>query len=75
MEIYHNLSQYIKALERWQNTPAVINSDGMFVIVKGKRYLKAEFDAANPKPVYNPLPKRNSKGEPIGTPVIVKKSK
>lgn len=75
MEIYHNLTEYIEAFERWTNTPAVINKDGMFVIVNGKRYLKAEFDGANPKPVFNPLPKRGLKGEPIGTPVIVKKSK
>ena len=75
MEIYHDLTEYISALEKWTNTPAVINKDGMFVIVNGIQYLKAEFDAANPKPVYNPLPKRGLKGEPIGTPVIVKKSK
>lgn len=71
--IYHNLTEFTKALEKWTNTPAIINSEGMFVIVKGKSYLKEEFDAANPKPEYQPIPKRNSKGEPIGTPVKVRK--
>lgn len=72
---YHSISEFIKAHDRWKQAPAIITPQGMKIKVRGNYFSKKEFDACNPKPVYNPLPKRNSKGEPIGTPVIVKKSK
>lgn len=65
---YHHLSDYIHAQERWKNTPAVILPTGeMQMIVKGKRVSKAEFDAANPKPHYEPLSGEQLDGERKGT--------
>ena len=74
-ETYHSISEYIEAHNRWKHAPAIITPQGMKVKVKGNLYSKAEFDAANPKPVYAPLPKRGLDGSYIGTPVITKKSK
>jgi len=61
-ETIYSISDYIKAYNRWLNAPAVINSEGMKVKVKDKWYSKAEFDAHNPKPVYQPQPKRDQYG-------------
>jgi len=74
-ETYHNISEYITALDRWKHAPAIITETGMKVKVKGTLYSKQEFDAANPRPVYAPIPKRGLDGSYIGTPVITKKSK
>jgi hypothetical protein len=63
-ETIYSIGDYITAYERWLNTPAVINSTGMKVNVKGKWYDKAEFDAHNPKPVFQPTPKRDQFGVP-----------
>lgn len=67
-ETYHNIGDYIEARERWKNTPARILPTGeMEVLVKGRRVSKAEFDAANPKPHYEPLSGHQLDGERKGT--------
>lgn len=64
-ETIYSIGDYITAYERWLNAPAVINSDGMMVNVKGEWFPKEEFDAHNPKPVFQPTPKRDQHGVPI----------
>jgi hypothetical protein len=66
--LYHDLHDYIEAKDRWTNTPAVILPTGeTLMIVKGKRISKAEFNAANPKPNYEPLSGEQLDGERKGT--------
>jgi len=67
LETYHNITDYIKAKERWTNAPAVITPHGeMLVQVKDKLISKEVYDLHNPQPNYEPESGNNLNDEKAG---------
>ena len=65
-QAYHSVSKWLKALSKWENAPSRITADGEIqVYAKGNWVSKAEFDAHNPKPVYEKQPNYGLDGKPI----------
>jgi hypothetical protein len=68
LTIYHDRTQYLEAIQRWRNTPAVINPKGEMLI---DGIPAAEWNAANPKPVFEVPVYENPDGTRVSTGVVV----
>ena len=68
ISIYHDRHQYLQAIEAWRNTPAVITPHGQLLIsgIDAK-----EWNAANPKPVFEVPVYENPDGTRVSTGVVV----
>ena len=67
--IYTDHKKYIKAIQRWEQVPAMVTPKGMFV--NGIPY--AEWISHNPKPVYEVEIKPNPDGTHLQSGVVVPK--
>jgi predicted homoserine dehydrogenase-like protein len=71
MSIYHSISDYINAKERWKCAGTIIDGIGYF-LVRGSLIPDQEYLAHNSKPVYQPMPRENSDGQNIAPDTIIK---
>lgn len=63
-ETFHSIGKYLEAFNNWNNALTRVSANGTEVMVKGKWYSKEEFDTHNPKPVFEPMPRRDLNGVP-----------
>lgn len=69
MNVFNSLQDYCKALAEWQNIPATITPDGIFV----EGLYLSEWLKRNPKPVYSPEIPENPDGRSLNVGTITRK--
>lgn len=72
--IYHSHKKYLRALDRYNQTLGkIINGEGFYVI-GGELIPDKEYFNHNSRPVYEPMPRKNSDKTSIPPSVKIKKS-
>lgn len=71
--VHNTISEYLSALNEWNNTPARIINGEMVCWVGGKWVSNLEFKNKYPKPVYEPMVKDNPDGTRISASIKIKK--
>jgi len=71
--IYTNLTNYLKALNRYRSTPGkIINGEG-FVFSNGDWIAYDEYNKHNSTPTYEPVARDNADGQNISPSIKVKR--
>lgn len=73
--IYHSISDYLSALNIYNQTPAVIKSGKMFIRLDGKLISYDEYQKSNSKPTYEPELKSNPDSTQIASGTRVKQGR